>query len=73
MEDDPNYLRKMVLDLLTHRDHSLPSSQNILTLLCFLWPIKTSYMDHVKGETNIAPLCFRIQVRYRRKRESGCD
>ena len=47
MEDDPNYLGKLALDLLTPRDHSLPSSQNISTHLDFLWPIKASYMDHM--------------------------
>ena len=48
MEDDPNYLGKLVVDLLTPRDHSLLSSQNISTHLGFLWPIKESYMDHPK-------------------------
>ena len=47
MEDDPNYLGKMELDLLTPRDNYLYSSQNISIHLGFLWPIKESYMDHV--------------------------
>ena len=47
MEDDLNYLEEMEHDLLTPRDHSLPSSQNISTHLGFFWPIKESYMDHV--------------------------
>ena len=48
VEDDPKYLGKLELDLLSPRDHSLPSFQNISTHLGFLWPIKASYMDHVK-------------------------
>ena len=47
MEDDPNYLGNLELDLLAPRDHSLSSSQNISTHLGFLWPIKESYMDHM--------------------------
>ena len=50
MEDDPNYLGELELNLLNPRDHSLPSSQNISTHLGFLWPIKASYMDHVKRD-----------------------
>ena len=50
MEDDPNYLGELALDLLTPRDHSLPSSQNISNHLGFLWPIKASYIDHMKGD-----------------------
>ena len=57
MEDDPNYLGEMELDLLTPRDHSLPSFQNTSTHLGFLWPIKESYMDHVKGKTKRASSC----------------
>ena len=49
VEDGPKYLGKLALDLLTPRDHSLYSSQNISTHLGFLGPIKASYMDHVKG------------------------
>ena len=55
MEDDPNYLGEMELNLLTPRDHSLYSSQNISTHLGFLWPIKTSYMDCVKGRPREHP------------------
>ena len=47
MEDDPNYLGELALDLITPRDHSLSSSQNISTHFGFLWPIKESYMDHM--------------------------
>ena len=48
MEDDPNYLGEVALELLTPVDHSIPSSQNISTHLGFLWPIKASYMEHLK-------------------------
>ena len=48
MEDGHNYLGEMELDLLTPRDHSLPSSQKISTPLGFHCPIKESYMDHVR-------------------------
>ena len=52
MEDDPSYVGELELDLLTHRDHSLSSSQNNSTHLGFLWPINASYMDHVKRRSN---------------------
>ena len=50
MEDDPIYLGEMALDLLDHRDHSLSSSKNISTHLGFPWPIKESFMDHVRRD-----------------------
>ena len=49
LEDDPIYVGELKIDLLTHRDHSLPSSQNISTHLGFFWPINARYLDHVKG------------------------
>ena len=48
MEDDPNYVGELELDLLTHRKHSLTSSQIISTHLSFLWPMKSSHMDYAK-------------------------
>ena len=73
MEDDPNYMGELALDLLTHRDHSLPSFRNISTHLVFLWPINASYLDHVKGETKRASLCYWIEVWRRMKRERVCE
>ena len=40
---------ELELDLLSHLDHSLSSSQNISIHLGFLWPINSIYMDHVRG------------------------
>ena len=34
---------------LSHKNHSLSSSQNISTYLGFPWPIKERFMDHVMG------------------------
>ena len=48
MKDDHIYVGEMELDLLTHRDRSPPSYQNISTHLGFLWPINASYVDHVR-------------------------
>ena len=50
MEYDPIYLGEFPLDLLSHRDHSLSSSQNISTHLSLPWPIKESFMDHVRRD-----------------------
>ena len=62
MEDDPNYLAELEHDLLTHRDHSLPSSKNISTHLGFLWPIKQIYMDHVRGRPREHP--YAVQLKF---------
>ena len=48
MEYDPIYVGELELDLLSHLDNSLSSSQNISIHLGFLWPINSSYLDHVK-------------------------
>ena len=55
MEENPIYLGELALDLLAHRDHSLSSSQNISTHLGFPWPIKESFMNHVRGDQEEHP------------------
>ena len=50
MEDDPIYLGELALNLLSHRDHFLSSSQNISTHLGFHCPIKEILMDHVRRD-----------------------
>ena len=61
VEDDPIYVGELALNPLTHRDHSLPSSQNISTHLGFLWPINASYLDHVKGTPRENPYAFGLK------------
>ena len=50
MEDDLICLGELALDLLSHRDHFLSSSQNISSHLGFPWSIKEGFMDHVRGD-----------------------
>ena len=61
MEDDPIYLGEMELNLLSHRDHSLTYSQNISTHLGFPWPIKESFMDHVRGDQEEHPYAIGLK------------
>ena len=61
MEDDTSYVGELALDLLTYRDHSLPSSQKISTHLGFLWPINESYVDHVKDRPREHPYAIGLK------------
>ena len=45
----------MELDLLTHRDHPLSSSQNISSHMSLRWPIKEGFMDYVRGDQEEHP------------------
>ena len=73
MEDDPNYLGELALDLLTSRDHSLPSSQKISTHLGFLWPIKARYLDHEKGRPREHPYVVGLKFGIGGKEREFCE
>ena len=62
MGDDPSYVGELALDLLTHRDHSLPSSQNISAHFGFLWLINASYLDHVKEISRENPYAIGLKA-----------
>ena len=70
VEDDPIYVEELELNHLTHRDHSLPSSQNISIHLGFLWPINASYLDHMKERPREHPYVVGLNAGIGTKRES---
>ena len=45
----------MEIDLLTHKDHPLSSSQNISSHMSLTWPIKEGFMDYVRGDQGENP------------------
>ena len=45
----------MTLDLLTHWNYPLSSSQNISSHMSLPWPIKEGFMDYVKGDQEEHP------------------
>ena len=61
LEDDLIYLGELALDLVSHRDHSLSSSQNISYSLSFPWPIKEGFMDHVRRDQEEHPYAIGLK------------